>query len=77
MGFTLFVFGGPDGDQCGAQAFAAAHRKVPLKVVRCVAPTGMYARTFALLRSDCHIAQHGDSIDDSMAIIDRALRCRT
>jgi hypothetical protein len=56
MGSTLFDFGGPDGDQRGAQAFAAAHRKVPLKVVRCVAPTGMYARTFALLRSDCHIA---------------------
>jgi hypothetical protein len=70
----LFDFGGPDGDQCGAQAFAAAaaHRKVPLKVVRCVAPTGMYAKKFVLLRPDCHIAWHGDSIGDSMAIIDRA-----
>jgi hypothetical protein len=70
---TLFAFGDPDGDQCGAQAFAAAvHRKVPLRVVRCVAPTGMYAKKSALLRSYCHIAWHGGSIGDSMAIIDRA-----
>jgi 2-polyprenyl-6-methoxyphenol hydroxylase-like FAD-dependent oxidoreductase len=73
-GFTLFDFGGPDGNQYGAQAFAAAAalRKVPLKVVRCVAPTGLYAKKIVLLRPDYHIAWHGDGIGDPIAVIDRA-----
>jgi 2-polyprenyl-6-methoxyphenol hydroxylase-like FAD-dependent oxidoreductase len=73
-GFTLLDFGGLGGDQSGPRAFAAAaaHRKVPLKIVRCVAPPGLYAKNFALIRPDCHIAWHGDSVDDPGAVIDRA-----
>jgi hypothetical protein len=73
-GFTLFDFAGPNSDTSVPQALAtvSAHRKVPLKVVRCAAPPGLHARNFVLIRPDCHIAWHGDSIDDPMAVIDRA-----
>jgi len=71
FGLIGITFGGQESDQCGAQAFAAAaYRKVPLKVVRCVA--GLYAKKIALLRPDRHIAWHGHSTGDPMAVIDRA-----
>jgi len=73
-GFTLLALASPDGEPPELQAFsaAAAHRKVPLKVVRGVAPTGLYAKKFALLRPDCHIAWRGDKVSDPIGIIDRA-----
>jgi hypothetical protein len=73
-GFTLFDFTGPGGDISVPQALAAVsqYRKVPLKIVRCAAPPGLYAKNFALVRPDCHITWHGDSIDDPTVVIDRA-----
>jgi 2-polyprenyl-6-methoxyphenol hydroxylase-like FAD-dependent oxidoreductase len=72
-GFTLLDLGAPNGNS-GTQAFAtaAAHRNVPLKIVRCTAPGGLYAKKFALLRPDQHIAWHGDDVGDPLAVIDRA-----
>jgi FAD binding domain-containing protein/aromatic ring hydroxylase-like protein len=72
-GFTLLDLSPPDGDT-GAQAFAAAatHRNVPLKIVRCAAPAVLYAKKFALIRPDHHIAWHGDDVGDALAVLDRA-----
>lgn len=70
-GFTLLDFGAPEG----ASAFerAAQARGVPLKVLLMGGiDSGPYRSKLVLVRPDQHIAWHGDSIADALAVIDRA-----
>lgn len=68
-GFTLLDFGAADA----AQAFAAAaeQRRVPLKILRCDRPIGLYEKKLVLVRPDQHVAWHGDAVADALAVIDR------
>ena len=68
-GFTLIDFGAPDG--ANAIERAAKARAVPLEVSRLEPPDGLYRNNLALIRPDQHIAWHGDSVSDAMAVIDR------
>ncbi len=68
-GFTLLDFGAPDG--ASALDAAAQARGLPLKTLRLQAPDGLYRRRLALIRPDQHIAWHGDSVADPLAVIDR------
>jgi hypothetical protein len=73
-GFTLIAFGATDDEHDGVRAFAAAagRRNLPLKILHCVAPDGLYDKKFVLVRPDHHIAWHGDAVPDPLAVIDRA-----
>ncbi len=68
-GFTLLDFGGNEG----ARAFetAARTRNVPLTTLRLTAPDGPYRSKLVLVRPDQHIAWHGDTVSDALAVIDR------
>jgi 2-polyprenyl-6-methoxyphenol hydroxylase-like FAD-dependent oxidoreductase len=68
-GFTLIDFGAPDG--AGALERAAQARGVPLEVSRLEPPDGLYRNKLVLIRPDQHIAWHGDSVSDAMAVIDK------
>jgi 2-polyprenyl-6-methoxyphenol hydroxylase-like FAD-dependent oxidoreductase len=67
-GFTLLDFGAPDG----ATAFetAARRRNVPLKVVT-FDRAEHYRSKLVLVRPDQHVAWHGDTVEDALAVIDR------
>jgi hypothetical protein len=67
-GFTLLDFGSPDGAAAFEQAARA--RSVPLKIVQ-LAPIEPYRSKLVLVRPDQHIAWHGDTVDDALAVIDR------
>jgi hypothetical protein len=68
-GFTLIDFGAP----LGAAAFeqAARARAVPLRILRLDAPPGeLYQTKLVLVRPDHHIAWHGDTVLDAIAVVD-------
>ena len=69
-GFTLVDFGAAEG----AAAFekAARARGVPLKTLRLAPPEGdLYRSRLVLVRPDQHIAWHGDTAEDALAVVDR------
>jgi hypothetical protein len=69
-GFTLLDFGAPDTALSLAQA--ARQRGVPLKVLAVEnALDDLYRHKAVLIRPDQHIAWHGDSVADPLAVIDR------
>ncbi|MEJ2433597.1 MAG: FAD-dependent monooxygenase [Pseudolabrys sp.] len=69
-GFTLLDFGAPGAAAAFEQAARA--RGLPLKVVSLVPPEASpYRSRLVLVRPDQHIAWHGDSVSDALAVIDR------
>jgi 2-polyprenyl-6-methoxyphenol hydroxylase-like FAD-dependent oxidoreductase len=68
-GLTVLDFG--DADGAHALAAAAKARRVPLKILRLERPAGLYRKRLVLIRPDQHIAWHGDTAPDPLAIIDR------
>jgi hypothetical protein len=69
-GFTLLDLGAPDA--AAHIAAAAQTRGVPLKTLKLAPPAGFYHSKLVLVRPDQHIAWHGDSAADPLAVIDRA-----
>jgi len=66
----LLDFGAPDG--AATLQSAATKRGVPLEVLPLESvETSPYRSTLVLLRPDQHIAWHGDSVSDPLAVIDR------
>ena len=69
-GFTLIDFGAPDG--ANAIERAAKARAVPLEDIAArAAGWACIATSSCSIRPDQHIAWHGDSVSDAMAVIDR------
>jgi 2-polyprenyl-6-methoxyphenol hydroxylase-like FAD-dependent oxidoreductase len=68
-GFMLLDFGAPDTALRLAQA--ARLRGVPMKVLAVDrAPDKLYCHKAVLIRPDQHIAWHGNTVDDALAVID-------
>lgn len=69
-GFTLLDFGAPDG--AAALQSAADMRGIPLKILSLEnIEASPYRSKLVLVRPDQHIAWHGDSVSDPLAVIDR------
>jgi len=69
-GFTLIDFGA--SDSAAAFGHAARARGVPLKILRIDPLDGdLYKSRLVLVRPDHHIAWHGDTVQDPLAVIDR------
>jgi 2-polyprenyl-6-methoxyphenol hydroxylase-like FAD-dependent oxidoreductase len=69
-GFTLLDFGAPE--HAAAFAVSARTRGVPLKVLTPKLPgQSPYRSKLVLIRPDQHIAWHGDTVTDPLAVIDR------
>jgi len=68
-GLTLLDFGAADGAR--ALEAAARSRGVPLTTLHLDSPAGLYRSKLVLVRPDQHIAWHGDSAPEPMAVIDR------
>jgi hypothetical protein len=59
-------------DQGSVPARAVSVYIISSRLLRCLALMGLYAKKFAFLRPGYHIAWHGHSTGDPMAVIDRA-----
>jgi 2-polyprenyl-6-methoxyphenol hydroxylase-like FAD-dependent oxidoreductase len=68
-GFTLLEFGA--AEDAGAIERAAHVRGVPLTTLRLQESHRVYDSRLVLVRPDQHIAWHGDSARDAMAVVDR------